>query len=355
MMLVALVLLANVAVISAVTTTFSGNTNGQPTWNRPVAGNPPVPPLSSGTTAVRFVTFQLRVLATGSYTFITQRTTHPDPYMFLYQNSFSPTNQFQNVLQGDDDSAGAFQSQITRTLTTGTPYIVVVTGFSNGDAGAFDLVFNGPGAVVLNGATASGDPHLSGPHGIKLDVYGEPSAIYSLVSTPAFEINMQLADRGPELRFMTSMAVLYQGKSFIITPWTVKTSSAELIAHFEALGAKVSIDTNDWIITIELCAQHTIEFATRHSGDINFLNLEMRVPGCHDAYGGLLGQTYQCKYAHEKFEWSREREEAFRVATLETPSGSYSATASCATEDEYRGDIVLSGGSQGGGDNRTSP
>jgi hypothetical protein len=354
-MLVALVLLAHVAVTSAVTTTFSGDTTGQPTWNRPVSGNPPVPPASGVGTAVNFITFEVRVTVTGSYTFQTQSDTFDDPFMVLYEISFSPTNQFQNVIEANDDDGVGTHSLITRTLTSGTLYIVVITSFFNNAFGAFDLVFDGPSAVVLNGATASGDPHLSGPHGIKLDVYGEPSAIYSLVSTPAFEINMQLADRGPELRFMTSMAVIYQGKSFIITPWTVKTSSAELIAHFEALGAKVSIDTNDWIITIELCAQHTIEFATRHSGDINFLNLEMRVPGCHDAYGGLLGQTYQCKYATEKLEWSREREEAFRVATLETPSGSYSATASCATEDEYRGDIVLSGGSQGGGDNRTSP
>jgi hypothetical protein len=154
----------------------------------------------------------------------------------------------------------------------------------------------GLGSMVTS-ASASGDPHLVGANGIKFDVYGKPAANYSLLVAPAFEINMQLADRGPEMRFMTSMAVLYQGKSFIITPWTVKTNSAELIAHFEALGAKVNIDTPNWIITIELCAQHTISFATRHSDNINFLNLEVRVPGCHNAYGGLLGQTYQCKYA----------------------------------------------------------
>jgi hypothetical protein len=80
----------------------------------------------------------------------------------------------------------------------------------------------------------------------------------------------------------------------------LKGKRAELIAHFEALGAKVNIDTPKWIITIELCAQHTISFATRHSDGINFLNFEMRVPGCHDAYGGLLGQTYQCKYAQRE-------------------------------------------------------
>jgi hypothetical protein len=69
----------------------------------------------------------------------------------------------------------------------------------------------------------------------------------------------------------------------------------------------------------------------------------VRVPGCHNAYGGLLGQTYQCKYAREKFEWSREREEAFRVATLETASGMYSPLATCAHEDEYRGEAIRGG------------
>jgi hypothetical protein len=198
-------------------------------------------------------------------------------------------------------------------------------------------------ASMVTSTSASGDPHLAGANGITFDVYGKPAANYSLLVAPAFEINMQLADRGPEMRFMTSMAVLYQGKSFVITPWTVKTNSAELIAHFETLGAKVSIDTPNWIITIELCAHHTIVFSTRHSANINFLNLEVRVPGCHNAYGGLLGQTYQCKYASEKFEWSREHEEAFRVATLETASDTYSPLALCAHEDEYRGAAIRGG------------
>jgi hypothetical protein len=104
------------------------------------------------------------------------------------------------------------------------------------------------------------DPHLAGAHGIKFDVFGAPGANYSLLVAPAFEVNMQLAKRGPELRFMTAMAVLYRGKSFTITPWTVKAKRAELIAHFESLGSKVSIKDNR-VITIELCAAHTISFA----------------------------------------------------------------------------------------------
>jgi hypothetical protein len=183
---------------------------------------------------------------------------------------------------------------------------------------------------------ASGDPHLSGAHGIKFDVFGAPGANYSLLVAPAFEVNMQLAHRGPELRFMTAMAVLHRGKSFIITPNTAKAKSAELIAHFGSLGSKVSIE-DDRVITIELCAAHTISFEAQHDKTMSYLNFEMHVPGCHDSYGGLLGQTYQCKYAKEPFKWSREHEKVFRVATLKTPSGSYSPIAECAHEDDYRG------------------
>jgi hypothetical protein len=187
--------------------------------------------------------------------------------------------------------------------------------------------------------TAVGDPHLSGAHGIKFDVFGAPGANYSLLVAPAFEINMQLAKRGPTLRFMTAMSVLYRGKSFTITPWTAtKAKRTELIAHFESLGSKVSIKDNHHI-TIELCAAHTISFASFHhkDGAVDFLNFRVEVPGCHDSYGGLLGQTYKCKYATEKFKWSREHEQAFRIATLNTASGSYSPAAKCAHEDDYRG------------------
>jgi hypothetical protein len=189
--------------------------------------------------------------------------------------------------------------------------------------------------------TVVDDPHISGAHGIKFDVFGVPGANYSLVVAPAFEVNMQLATRGPEMRFMTAMTVLYRGKSFTITPRTVKAKSAELITHFESLGSKISI--NNERITIELCAAHTISIEAQHSKIMSYLNFEMQVPGCHNSYGGLLGQTYKCKYATEKFKWSREREKAFRLATLSKPSGSYSADVECAHEDEYIGKPMRGG------------
>jgi hypothetical protein len=153
------------------------------------------------------------------------------------------------------------------------------------------------------------------------------------------------------------MTVLYRGKSFTITPWTLKAKPAELTKHFEALGSKVTIDSANWRITISLCALHIIDFDTHHTTDsqINFLIFAITVPGCHDAYGGLLGQTYQCKYATEKFEWTREQEAAFRVPTLETPSGSYSPKTNCEGEHAYEGNAIRGGsiGHSGDSDDAT--
>jgi hypothetical protein len=197
------------------------------------------------------------------------------------------------------------------------------------------------GPTVASSTSAGGDPHLKGMFGIDFDVFGKPGANYSLVTGPAFEVNMHVAQFGPELRYMTRMSVLYRGESIEIDAWSLKTRKAELIKHFEALGSKITID--GWVLTIDLCRQHQLKFVAMHSLDgtnISFLDVEVRVPGCHNAYGGLLGQTYQCKYAREAFEWSRDKEESFRVPTLETPSGSYSPTAECADGNEYDGDAI---------------
>jgi hypothetical protein len=201
------------------------------------------------------------------------------------------------------------------------------------------FVFQEQANPVSGPSGGGGDPHLYGPFGgIKLDVFGQPNANYSLLVAPAFEVNMQVAQFGPELRYMTQMSVLYHGKSIAFDAWAIKSRANELVKHFEALNATITID--GWDMTIDLCPNHQLKFVAMHSTDgskINFLDIEVRVPGCHNAYGGLLGQTYQCKYLTERFDWSRDMEESFRVPTLETPSGSYSPAAQCAHEDDYQG------------------
>jgi hypothetical protein len=60
--------------------------------------------------------------------------------------------------------------------------------------------------------------------------------------------------------------------------------------------------------------------------------VEVTEPRCGDAYGGILGQTYQCKYVldGEPFVWSPEQEEAFRLeGDISTPNGVFEDDATC--------------------------
>lgn len=188
----------------------------------------------------------------------------------------------------------------------------------------------------LNFASAAvGDPHLAGKFGIQLEVFGEPNASFALVVTPAFAINIQLADRGPEERFITHVAVLYRGTSVTINPRDLHVRKAELISHFEALGSKVVYDS-EWRMTVHMCPLHSVTFTTHHTRSdhpLTYLNVEVELPGCHNVFGGLLGQTYQCKWANETFSWSRNMEALFRLPTLDAPSGTYVPNNSntCAT------------------------
>jgi hypothetical protein len=182
--------------------------------------------------------------------------------------------------------------------------------------------------------SAVGDPHFSGFFGIKFDVFGEPHANYSLLVAPAFEVNMQLASHGPAMRFMSKMTILYRGTSFTITPWTIRQRKTELIEHFESLGARISVDARNWRVELALCQDVVLVFDSHHTYDnkLNYLNFEMHVPSCHDSFGGLLGQTYRCKYATEAFVWTRDMEKSFRVPSLESASGVYCGGNSCYKE-----------------------
>jgi len=189
-------------------------------------------------------------------------------------------------------------------------------------------------------ASVSGDPHVKGAHGIKFDFNGVGGANYTLVSAPGFEITMQLATTGPDVRYMTRMALLFRGTSVVLRPMSLKFRVAELKQHFDALGVKTTF--SDWRMSVELCPGHTITFTAMHAIDgsqVNFLDVGLDVPGCHNAYGGILGQTYQCKYATEKFVWLEgdvATEEKFRIPELTTTTGAYAPDGKCADEQEYR-------------------
>ena len=129
---------------------YSGTTVGQPTWNRPLSGNPPTS-LSGVGTATRYSVFEFFVDTSGAYNFLSVATNPAnwDNYTFLYQNSFNPLAPLTNVLRGNDDFPDVGQSGFNGvSLTAGVNYFLVTTGFGNTSTGAFTNTITGPGNIA---------------------------------------------------------------------------------------------------------------------------------------------------------------------------------------------------------------
>ncbi|MEA5534913.1 PEP-CTERM sorting domain-containing protein [Crocosphaera sp. XPORK-15E] len=170
----------------ALTFSYSGDLTGQPTFNRPDAGDPPTG-LAQFSTAVPFQTQAFTVDTTGSGYEIIGRwqpssgapaDANPtaDGYLFLYQDSFDPLNPLSNILSGDDDflSGGIGCSPSfscsrlpsnngnSLTLTAGVNYIVVATQFSNppatGFVSTYTIDINTPGNAQVIFPTAASVP-----------------------------------------------------------------------------------------------------------------------------------------------------------------------------------------------------
>lgn len=141
----AAVLGAACAAASAASVDFIGDTTGAPTWNRTLTGAPPTG-LSAVGTAVHFVVTPFHVSQTGSYDLLNS-SVH-DSYLHLYQTAFNPLAQFANVRVADDDAGPGSDSFFTTTLTAGTSYLAVSSGFANSDFGRFTLRISGPGDIT---------------------------------------------------------------------------------------------------------------------------------------------------------------------------------------------------------------
>ena len=144
-----------VAQTKAEVVAYAGTTVGGPTWTRPVAGNPPVPPPSGVGTAVPYHVQYFKVTESASFA-IQSASTVPagwDNYTFLYQSVFTDTAPFTNVLIGNDDNPVIGLSGFTINLTAGNFYALVTTGFGNTDEGSFTNTIQGgsagPGVIIL--------------------------------------------------------------------------------------------------------------------------------------------------------------------------------------------------------------
>eukprot|EP01108_Squamamoeba_japonica_P000867 TRINITY_DN1317_c0_g1_i7.p1 TRINITY_DN1317_c0_g1~~TRINITY_DN1317_c0_g1_i7.p1 ORF type:complete len:554 (-),score=190.37 TRINITY_DN1317_c0_g1_i7:95-1756(-) len=204
-------------------------------------------------------------------------------------------------------------------------------------------------AVLASGAT--GDPHLVGAHGEHYEFFGQPGAVYTLFSTPQFVLNMQLWDKGPNDRYIERLALIFRNVTHVFSTaaFHPKKFEQKLNRELVPAGGKAHLSPNH--IELELCDGHKVEIvhnlarAQKNAGDIYYLDVAVTVPGCHDAYGGALGQTYQCRYAKgERFVWSHNLENVFRVKSLSAKAGAFARDAPCHdVAKQFAGQSPMSG------------
>ncbi|MEZ4669368.1 MAG: hypothetical protein R3E39_15795 [Anaerolineae bacterium] len=138
--------LAMVLPVLAGTGSYSGTNVGGGSWARPFADGT----CCSGLGPVLYHSQPFYVGTSGNYD-VSSVQSGWDGYIFIYRNSFDPTNQSTNFVAGDDDGIGGIgTSNIDAVaLTAGTTYFLVTTGFANGDEGTFTNTITGPGTVTI--------------------------------------------------------------------------------------------------------------------------------------------------------------------------------------------------------------
>ena len=134
---------------SSFTFTAPGTTVGRSLWNRPGQGAPPIAPLSG--TAVPYDVMCFTVSTTGSYTLKTTSVSPAlwDNYMHLYSTAFNPAAPLTNVIAGNDDFGSVGVSSLNVSLTAGTRYYLVTSGFSNSSSGSYTIDITGAGSVEV--------------------------------------------------------------------------------------------------------------------------------------------------------------------------------------------------------------
>jgi hypothetical protein len=132
-----------------VTTSFSGDTTGGPTWQRPAGCLTCLSP--DNTYRYQFSPFN--VSESGSYA-VTTSTTGWDGYLFIYGDTFDPASPLTNLLELDDDFESTSQSQVIFSFSSGQTYHYVQSGFFTSAFGAFTGTFEGPGDVQFSAFSA---------------------------------------------------------------------------------------------------------------------------------------------------------------------------------------------------------
>lgn len=99
-----------------------------------------------GAQPANYDTYTFQVDTTGTYTISIALGSLSDSVMSLYSPSVDPVHPLNNCIEVDDDDGVGLASQITRTLTANTTYVVLVRGFG-GAFGTYILNISGPGNI----------------------------------------------------------------------------------------------------------------------------------------------------------------------------------------------------------------
>ncbi len=148
----------------AVSVSFSGDTTGEATFNRPQTqgfegGTNPPTSLSSNGTTVPYNSQPFFVNTTGAYNVTGSQNFQG--IQFLYGNSFNPATPLDNLLLGNDPFPDEGTSGFSDlSLTADNQYFLVTTGFDNTNLsfGTFTNTIDGPGSIRLGNTVPVPEP-----------------------------------------------------------------------------------------------------------------------------------------------------------------------------------------------------
>eukprot|EP01108_Squamamoeba_japonica_P010325 TRINITY_DN999_c0_g2_i2.p3 TRINITY_DN999_c0_g2~~TRINITY_DN999_c0_g2_i2.p3 ORF type:complete len:172 (-),score=42.79 TRINITY_DN999_c0_g2_i2:109-624(-) len=163
---------------------------------------------------------------------------------------------------------------------------------------------------------------------------------------------MKLMAQGPKARFIDVVFVRFRSVTlrFDVSHYKPEKMQARINKQLEGVSdARVVVGHGR--TDIELCDGHRIVIKQRFDIDssdpkkrkLYHLDVQIEVPGCHNDFGGILGETYRCDGS---FQWDRSREESFHIRFGHNMSkdSKFSPSAPCHDNaQEFAGRTAISG------------
>jgi len=183
------------------------------------------------------------------------------------------------------------------------------------------------------------DPHIRGPHFEEFDFEGQPDGVYTMFTSPTVTVNAKMLKEGPKERYMSEIFVMFRNLTMTFDVYGHPGLVEKYNAALEPFGGKARYNPQKMILSLDLCPGHTFTiqqvWEEKDGGKYYFLNLGVEIRGCHDGYGGVVGQLYQCKFEKTRFAWDAGTEESFRVDTLHSIGKQFVADATCPQVDQF--------------------